>query len=592
MGNLKFDMAGARKAGYNDDQIADALSQQAGFDSKAARAAGHSSKDIILYLRSAGQQPETITPDDPGATQAAIIGAGRTYDRIGKGMQQIWYNVTGNDKALENLKRDAEFDDKAYQVLQDQHPVATAVGESAPSMVIPVGGTAGLLRTGVKLAASAAIPAALEYGTPEERLKKAAISGVGAGVGGVVVPKLAGAAYNVTKAGARGLAGEITPAAVALAEKAKGYGIPVNLAQLGDSKFLKTLASTLEQMPFTGAAQKASEQRAKFTRAVSNTFGEDTDKITPEVYASAKQRLQQAFNDLTGRNNLNVTPELTAQLNTILKQAEATGSDDTIRAIKNIISRTTNQAETKGGNVPAQVSNLVDANGAPIVKVAASSTPEVTKIPGAAYASIDSELGNIIKAGGEKGLYAKQLQSIIRGGMDESISEADKAAWDTARTQYKNLKAVRNIVARDGGDGNIPPVQLMSSLNNTEAGKEAMALGSRGALGELGQIGKQFVRDTVPNSGTAQRAVAMGLIGGGGFAFGATPEEVAGMLAGGATAGRLINKVLTNPNMVARLSQRGLTVAELLKLPPATITQIVGGASGMTTAKQFQQENK
>jgi hypothetical protein len=114
-----------------------------------------------------------------------------------------------------------------------------------------------------------------------------------------------------------------------------------------------------------------------------------------------------------------------------------------------------------------------------------------------------------------------------------------------------------------------------------------MAMGNRGQLGELGRIGKQFVKDSVPNSGTAQRAIAMGLIGGGGFAFGASPTEVAGMLAGGATAGKLVNKILMSPKVIESLSKQGLTVKDLMKLPPTTITQIIGGMSGMTAAKEI-----
>jgi len=128
----------------------------------------------------------------------------------------------------------------------------------------------------------------------------------------------------------------------------------------------------------------------------------------------------------------------------------------------------------------------------------------------------------------------------------------------------------------------------MSALNNTEAGKEAMAMGTRGTLGELDQIGKQFVRDQVPNSGTAQRAIAMGLIGGGGYAFGAEPTTIAGMVAGSATAGRLLNKILTDPKNIERLTQQGISLSDLSKLPPDKITQILGGLTGMSVSNRME----
>jgi len=590
MPNIQFDVEGARKSGYSDTEIADIISSKSGFDAASARKAGYGDADIITRLTAPpaptpAEQARTALAEDQGIGKSMLIGAGRTFDRLGKGTQQLYYGATGDKKAQAELKTRAEDDDQMYKSLQNVHPVATAVGESLPAMAVPVGATATVLGTAAKIGGAAAVQAGAEYGSASERAKRAALAGAGAVVGGVVVPKAVGAVVEGSKAALKGLAGNITPQALALAARAKELGIPVNAAQLGDSKFLKTLASSLEQMPFTGGAKSAAAQRTAFTNAVGKTFGEDADKLTPEVYAAAKARLGTQFNELAARNNLDVTPALKTKLAGIAAEAEGTAADDTKRAVANIIGRTTEQAETKGGAVPAQMSSVLGADGQPFVKVAASSTPATTKLPGATYSSIDSELSNIIKAGGEKGLYAKRMQEAIRNAMDDSISPADQALWTETRTQYKNLKAVRNTVAKDMGNGDVPPSQLMNALTSTDAGKEAMAMGKRGALGEIGQIGKQFVRDSVPNSGTAQRAMAMGLIGGGGYAFGADPTTIAGMMVGGATAGRMINKVLNSPKTIEALGKQGLTIGELAKLPPDRVYQILGGITGMSTAE-------
>lgn len=592
---IQFDLQGARKAGYTDTEIADTLAGKAGFDTVGARNAGFKDDEIINRLmapiQSAADKGAQQVAENTGVGETLLVGAGRTLDRIGKGMQQLYYGATGNEKEQAALKSRAESDDAAYKPLQTAHPVATAVGESLPGMAVPVGAaSATLLGTAGKLALSAAAPAALEYGSVEDRAKHAAGAGLGAAIGGAVVPKVLSAVGSGVKASLKGLAGNITPEALALAARAKDLGIDVNMAQLGDSKFLKTLASSIEQMPFTGGSKAAAIQRSSYTNAVGKTFGADVEKVTPEVYSFHRTRLGNQFDELAARNNLNVTPELRTKLGGIVEQASATGSDDTIRAVQNILGRVSEQAETHGGEVPAQMSKLLDQAGNPIEKVAASSTPASSTLPGAAYSSLDSELSNIIKSGGEKGLYAKRMQTAIREAMDESISTADKAAWTETRNQYKNLKAVRNIIARDGGDGNIPPSQLMNALNSTEAGKEAMAMGNRGTLGELGQIGKQFVRDSVPNSGTAQRAMAMGLIGGGGYAFGADPMTIAGMMAGGATAGRLLNKVMSSPKAIEALSKQGISLKDLAKLPPSRLNEILGGLQGISSAEQMMRD--
>lgn len=586
MPEVSFNVDAARKHGYSDDEIANEVAKKAKFDIDAARKAGYSSTEVIQHLTgpSAADLAQDGLAKNTSVGQATLIGMGRTGDRIVKGARQVWDAATGNEKDAAALKAEAASDDAAYSHLTKAHPVATAVGESLPAVAIPVGAggvAATALGTAARIGGTAAIMKAAEYGSVEQRAKDAALAGAGGVVGGVVVPKVAGIAVNAAKSGLKGLAGNITPEALALYDRAKQLGIPVNVAQLGDSKFLKTLASSLEQVPFTGGAKAASEQRSAFTNAVSKTFGDDVQKVTPAVYAANKARLGQTFNDLTARNTLNVTPQVNKTLQGIASEAAATGSDDTNRAVQNILGRLDDQANTTGGNIPAKTSPIVGPNGQPIVTAPASNTPAITKVAGKTYQSIDTELGNMIKGGGEKGLFAKRLQSALRDAMDQSIAPADQQAWQTARSQYRNLKAVRDIVAKDMGNGDIPPTALSSALNSTEAGKETMAMGKRGDLGELSQIGRQFVRDQIPNSGTAQRYIAMSILGGGAVSGGVHGlTGAAALLAGGATTGRVIQKVMQDPKTVEILRRQGISMSQLAKLPPSRLAQFLGGVAG------------
>lgn len=571
----KFDVEGAKKAGYTDAQIAEHLGKANSFDVQGARKAGYGDADIIAKLSGVPSTPVAPTPaetetEDPGVAQSLLIGAGRTTDRMVKGVQQAWHGIRGNEKELADLKQNAENDDEIYRRLQKIRPMATAIGESVPSMVIPIGGTAKTATTLAKLATAGAAPELLQYGSVEDRAKRAAMGAAGSVGFGYVVPQAAKAVKNVVKGTLRGLVGEVTPAALALAEKAKAAGIDVNVAQLGDSKFLKTLASSLEQMPFTGAAKINSKQRKDFTKAVAKTFGEDVDAITDTVYAKARTRLGETFNDLTMRNTLNVDNTLVNKLDVILDEARQMGDDGTIRAVNSVYDRIVRQANATAREVPSAF------DGIPAVKT-------IMELPGAAYQSVDSQISNTLKAGGEKGVYLKAMQKVIREAMDKSISPADKEAWDLARSQYKNLKAVRNAVAKDGS-GIIDPNTLLQALNSTEAGKEAMAMGTRGELGELARAGRQFVRDAIPNSATAQRAIAMGLIGGGGYAFGAEPLTIAGMLGGAATSGRLLTKVLNNPKNVAAMAKPAMTLKEAMKQIPGRTSQVIGTGVGTTLA--------
>jgi hypothetical protein len=179
----------------------DLLALQSGDLSKVSTAG-------LRTLQQAAPQPKRqLAPEDtPDAGEALLIGAGRTFDRLGKGMQQLYYGakqhfdspdatslVTGRNasqRELDRLRASAAEDDRMYAPLQEARPWATGIGESLPSMVIPGGGAATLGGNVVRMAAAGALPGLLEYGSAEERAKRGAIGAVT----GAAVPVLAAGA--------------------------------------------------------------------------------------------------------------------------------------------------------------------------------------------------------------------------------------------------------------------------------------------------------------------------------------------------------------------------------------------------------------
>lgn len=133
----------------------------------------------------------------PGIAESLLIGTGRTFDRIGKGMQQMYYGATGNDAKQASLKDAAQEDDRIYKELQKARPFATGIGEGIPSVILPGGGATTVLGNMARMGAAAGIPAALEYGSVGERAVKAGISGA-AGAAGAALPVL-GTAFNTGK---------------------------------------------------------------------------------------------------------------------------------------------------------------------------------------------------------------------------------------------------------------------------------------------------------------------------------------------------------------------------------------------------------
>jgi len=175
----------------------------------AAIQSGNMSALSDAALKAIAGQQSTPTPEDPGFGNSLLIGAGRTFDRIGKGMQQLYYGakslgetpdpVTGQTPSqvnLEQLRRNAAEDDKIYSGLQSVHPWATGIGEAVPSMLIPGGGAETLLGNAARMGAAAAAPAVLSYGSAEDRLK----GGAAGFAAGAALPALGVAAKTARAA--------------------------------------------------------------------------------------------------------------------------------------------------------------------------------------------------------------------------------------------------------------------------------------------------------------------------------------------------------------------------------------------------------
>lgn len=346
-----------------------------------------------------------------------------------------------------------------------------------------------------------------------ERLGRAGFAAAGGGLG-----ELGGSALRV-------LGNKVTPEITALYNQAKRFGVELTPAQLSNSPFVQRATNLLRSMPLSGANQAWERQVGQFNQAVSREFGENAPKITPDVFASAKSRIGQEFEQLSARSKLNITDGLMERLGGLQQEAAAFADEGTVRAVGSAIDRMFRQS--KDGVLPGQ-----------------------------AYKSLDSTLGKIMASGGEKSFYIGQVRDAIREAMDESIEPAMRQAWQQARGQYKALKTVEPLVAKSA-DGSISPALLMGRVTANNAGKSAMASGRGGNLGDLARVGQAMKSPS--SSGTTENALVAQL---------GNPllwPLVAARTAIGATAGRAANS-----NMLARLmadpQARGAVVNNLARL--------------------------
>lgn len=222
---MAFDIDGARKAGYTDDEIADHLAQAANFDASAARKSGYSSADIIGHLASA-RAPKPA-PDAAAYSKArarsdglekrygftdAVISSLGVGDELAGGMDALGQGVT-------NLARRAQGKPveipvaAAYQAGSDaekaaakqygaDHPVKNALAGVGGMALFGPGKAVPVLKG---IAGAAGIGGALGFasgdGGLEQRAKSSALgAGVGAGVG-AAIPAIGGAAKILPRVG-------------------------------------------------------------------------------------------------------------------------------------------------------------------------------------------------------------------------------------------------------------------------------------------------------------------------------------------------------------------------------------------------------
>jgi hypothetical protein len=307
----------------------------------------------------------------------------------------------------------------------------------------------------------------------------------------------------------------------ALVAAAEREGIPVTAGQATGSRFLKNIESRLEQLPFTGARQRATRegQEEAFTRAVMRRTGTAASDTSPNTLNAIRSRLGSEFENIANRNTLNVTPDLENRLGQI---------EDSLRFIP---------AEL-AGPVKARIDQLRGMMVAPPasggVPLAPGQTAPNPVIPGASYRMIDSAIGRSMRSTSNGDLRAAlgDLRETLRTAMDNSISPEDAAAWDQLRRDYANLMVISRAAGGAGeaaATGRISPLALRGAVNQSTGGGYAFG---RGDLNELARIGQSVLRPP-PDTGTAGNNMANALLTGQLAAAGG----IGGTMAGGPIGG-------------------------------------------------------
>lgn len=268
----------------------------------------------------------------------------------------------------------------------------------------------------------------------------------------------------------------------------KEAGIPLTTGQQTGQNWVKMTERTLSETPIGGTplqrtfeAQQKAYQRELLRRA---GLDDGSDMITDDTLSRARDALNAKYADalkgkevdLSGDKFLNQLAEVEAKHSQMLPFEQR-------KQVSDIVSQTLDEA------VAREKSGM--------------------KLTGEEYQRIRSNLGE--KARSTKNTYISSLYRDLKKTFDDAFLDAGGEKVFKVNSEFARLKQLENILERTGGpamsEGFISPAAV-----------------SRQAAGEAGgKDWQQFTRsaaavlpDRVGNSGTAQRNMVIGAIGGGG----------------------------------------------------------------------------
>lgn len=504
-----------------------------------------------------------------------MSGAGKSVADLGRGIKQLVSGTSDESRQQtdETNKLDAPLMDTgagiAGNVTGALSTLALPGGAvSRGAQALNLGRTAAVARAisapatiAQSIGSGAAMGALQPVGTGEDRSMNMAMGGVAGGIGGAVSSGIGRVIRPVAKPDA---------ARAALSAEAKARNIPLTVGDETGSKPVQILESVLGNTPGSAGKEAALHEakRTAYNRAVGDVMGEQgVERLTPDVLKAARSRIGGQFDRLSAGRSVTLSNQL---LNAIVDVDTAT-------------------APVRGVLDTGKVDNLIES------MLNLASKGQVTgDVAQQIRSAITTEANDAARQGNTALAHALKK---MRQGVDDSIrgglSLDEQAAWDVARGQWGSMRTIEKAMSTNANatSGDISGDALLGALK--QSGTQLSRQDNE--LKTLGQVGRQFVKPQVPDSGTAQRSMITQMLatGGagvlGGTALGADPMQagaagaalpVAAMLAQPALRSKMMGQYLTKglaPNADPRLA----ALAQRLK-------QMTGPASAAALLEQRQ----
>jgi hypothetical protein len=271
-------------------------------------------------------------------------------------------------------------------------------------------------------------------------------------------------------------------------------------------------------------------QAEQFTAAALRRAGINANRATPEVIDEAFTRIGGEFDGLAARNNLRFDSRMNQELIDVYDDyTSLVPQSSQAPIIRNTLQDLTNSS-------------------------AALAQQGQNTFSGASYQALRSRMDKAARALRITDPQAAEALRGIRDALDSAMERSitrsnpqDAGAWREARRQYRNMLVIEDAATGAGENAALGLISPASLKNATKRqGKRAYARG-QGEFSELARSGEAIMKP-LPQSGTAPRLAAQGLMSGVGALAGGTATGTAEGGALGAIAG------LAGPRAAARIA--------------------------------------
>lgn len=291
--------------------------------------------------------------------------------------------------------------------------------------------------------------------------------------GGQITPGVVGADTSAA----------LTEAQKAILERGKAMGFKTTPGQETGSRSLLQMEARLESSPFTSGPfnEIKSTNQTVLNRATAQAIGVDATELSNPVLAQAQRQISAVYNKVSSPAVQKLDDMYVMNGIDLIDNAFEGLTTQPLKS--NIFVKQLQDFATKGEATGNQLSTLSS-------KIGKRAKNEMTTPNG------DRELGNALF----------QIKEIVDDQLAAGLSPAERAAFQAARANYRNLMTLRsNTGVINPSSGNVSGLNLASAL--TRKDPQGFVFGSNSTpMYEAARFAQAF-RPIVGDSGTATRTM-------------------------------------------------------------------------------------